>query len=289
MTPRPFRTLCRAACLAALILSPVAAGASPGAAPVPAAVAEIAATLEAQGYTQVRVTERIFGGYVVEGRKGADFAMIALLDDGRTLDHTELFRDADADGVFEQAETTGPAAQAALRSLVTATLAKPAGTTTTTRTALSGQTDIAGFNQQVTTLFAPRGMKVEATERLGSGGMMVQDTTQRRDLDADGVQRRGSVTTQTRSMAEFGSLNLSAVTALPGGPQGSFAPLTISAGDAAANAALASGIRSTVTASTPDATALRASILSTAPSADAIRAGITPPTAPTPPTPPAAP
>lgn len=278
MTRRPVLTVRLAAAVAGLLAMCGTAWASAGPANVPAPVAEIAATLEAQGYTQVRVTERIFGGYVVEGRKGADFALIILQEDGRTLDHTELFRDADNNGIFAQDETTGPAAQAGLRSLVTATLAKPA--TAAGRKADGETNENIGFAQQGTTLFAPRGLRLDASERLGSGGLAILDSTERRDIDAEGVQRRATFTTQTRTLSTFGSLSLSASTALPGGPAGSFAPISIPGVDSETRTEMANSIRSTVTATAPDATALKAAILSTAPSADAIRAGITPPTPP---------
>ena len=70
-----------------------------GAVTLPERVAAVAAGLERSGYTDVRVTERIFGGFAIQGKKGTDFAIIALDADGKMLNHAELFRDVDGDGV----------------------------------------------------------------------------------------------------------------------------------------------------------------------------------------------
>jgi hypothetical protein len=263
-----------------------------GAITLPAPVAAVAAGLERSGYTDVRVTERIFGGFAIQGTKGTDFAIIALDAQGKMLDHAELFRDADGDGVFETDETLGNPGREALRTLIRTSLAEPA--TATDRDLKFGETDSAGFSQNMDSLFAPGGLRIEAGQQLGSGGVALAEKMVSLDSDGTGIQRRGERRVQQESMAGFGVLSFSAQTASSGGVTGSFAPLTIDAPTGVTAGANAEEIRNGVAANTPDRTALQNTItagapsaadltqqiLSTAPTAESIRAGITAPTAP---------
>lgn len=272
-----------------------------GAVTLPAPVAAVIAGLEKAGFTDVRVTERIFGGFAIQGRKGAEFALIAMDAQGRLLDHAELFRDADNDGVFETDETLGTRGQTALRDLVIAALAAPAGTAEIDLR--YGDTDVAGFKQGQDSLFAPGGLQIQANETLGSGGMSAREESVSLDADQTGYQRRGARTVQQESMAGFGLLSLSATAALPGGIGGAFAPLTIDTpqgvgsgvneaeirSSVAANAPDAAALQASITAAAPNATALTASIVANAPTAEQVRAGISAPTAPVAPASPAAP
>ncbi|OYU19385.1 MAG: hypothetical protein CFE34_05635 [Rhodobacteraceae bacterium PARR1] len=266
-----------------------------GALTLPTAVAAVANGLQTAGYSDVRVTERIFGGFAIQGRKGTDFAMIVLDAEGRMLDHAELFRDTDGDGVFETDETLGQPGRATLRKLIVASLdAKPGSAE---RDVLEGTADQPGFAQQSTTLFATGGLRLDASQTLGSGGVASQEQTLSLNSDGEGMQRRGEKRVQQETMAGLGILSLSATATTSGGADGTFAPLTvnvptgISSGvdaqqirsDVAGNAPDAASLTSTITAASPTAAALTQQILSNVPSADSIRAGITAPSAPTPP------
>jgi hypothetical protein len=179
--------------------------AAAGAVTLPSAIAAVAAGLEAAGYTDVRVTERIFGGFAIQGTKGADFAMIALDAEGKMLDHAELFRDADGDGVFETDETLGLAGRTVLRELIVAALeAKPGSAE---RELSYGAVDGAGFAQNMETLFATGGLRLDAGQTLGSGGVASTERFLSLDADVDGTQRRGEKREQLQTMAGFGRVD----------------------------------------------------------------------------------
>jgi hypothetical protein len=266
--------------------------AAAGAVTLPAPVAAVAAGLEKAGFTDVRVTERIFGGFAIQATKGEEFAMIALDADGKMLDHAELFRDADGDGVFETNETMGVPGRNALRDLIFAALDAPPASAD--RQLNFGAVDGAGFEQNSETLFATGGLRVNASQTLGSGGIASSEKMLSLDYDGEGLQRRGERRVQQQTMAGLGSLTLSASATETGGITGGFAPLTVDVSTGVTNAVDAEGIRSNVAANTPDAAALRSAItaaapsaaalteqiLSTAPTAESIRAGITAPTSP---------
>lgn len=275
--------------------------AAAGAVTLPAPIAAIAAGLEKAGYTDVRVTERVFGGFAIQGMKGTDFAMIALDAEGKMLDHAEIFRDADGDGVFETDETLGIPGRTALRDLIFAALDAP--NVSSERELKYGAVDGAGFSQNMETLFAPGGLRLDAGQTLGSGGIASTEKLLSLDGDTEGKQRRGELREQTQTMTGFGILSLSATATNRGGITGSFAPLTVDLPDSISSGVDAEAIRSTVAANTPDAAALQSTItaaapsaaaltqqiMSSAPTADSIRSGITAPTSPTSPTAPTAP
>lgn len=268
---------------------------------LPAPVAAVIVGLEKAGYTDVRVTERIFGGFAIQGRKGGDFALIAIDAQGQLLDHAELFRDADNDGVFETDETLGTRGQVALRDLVIASLAATKGSAE--RDLNYGTVDVAGFKQNANSLFAPGGLRVVANETLGSGGMSQHEQSVSLDADGTGYQRRGVRTVQQDSMAGFGLLSLSATAVLPGGVSGAFAPLSVDTpqgvtsgvneaeirSSVAANAPNAAALQASITSAAPNAAALTATIMAAAPTAEQVRAGISAPTAPVAPASPGAP
>lgn len=202
----------------AMWLGLACAGTGAMAATLPAPVAAVANGLENAGYTDVRVTERIFGGFAIQGRKGGDFAMIVLDAEGQMLDHAELFRDADGDGVFETDETLGQPGRSTLRKLIATSLdAKPGSAE---RDLLAGNTDQPGFSQDMTTLFAPGGLRVQANQTLGSGGIAVVDQSLSLNSDSDGYQRRGEQRTQLQTMSGLGVLSLAADVTTPAGSTG---------------------------------------------------------------------
>lgn len=239
---------------------------------LPPQVAAVATGLESAGYTDVRVTERIFGGFAIEGIKGTDFAMIVVDAEGNMLDHAELFRDEDGDGVFETGETLGNPGRATLRALIVEALSAPAESTE--RNVQFGNLDTVGFAQNAETLFATGGMRINAGQRLGSGKIAVLDETLSLEADADGLQRRGESQLQTKSMVGLGLLSLSATGTNTGGASGGFAPLTITLPETVTSGVNAEDIRSSVTSTSPDAEALQASITAGAPSAEALTAQI---------------
>jgi hypothetical protein len=266
--------------------------AAAGAATLPAPIAAVAAGLERAGYTDVRVTERIFGGFAIQGKKGADFAMVVLDADGKMLDHAELFRDVDGDGVFETNETLGMPGRTVLRGLIIAALDAPPGSAE--RKLNYGTVDGAGFEQNAQTLFAKGGLRVDAEQTLGSGGIASTEQILSLNYDAEGIQRRGESRVQQKTMSGLGSLTLSATAVEAGGVTGGFAPLTVDVPtnvtsgvdaegirrDVAANTPDAAALKESITANTPSAAALTQQIMSTAPTAESIRASITAPTPP---------
>jgi hypothetical protein len=259
---------------------------------LPAPVAAVAAGLEHAGYTDVRVTERVFGGFAIEGTKGADFAMIVVDAQGMMLDHAELFRDADGDGVFETNETLGLPGRSTLRDLIFEALAAPAEPTE--RDVNVGTLDTPGFGQNMESLFATGGLRLDAGQRLGSGSISFVDESLSLDQDGEGLQRRGDSQSQLKTTTGLGMLTLSATATNRGGASGTFAPLTINLPGTVTSGVNAEDIRSSVTSNGPDgealgnsitamapsAAALTEQIMSNAPTAESIRATITAPTAP---------
>jgi hypothetical protein len=235
---------------------------------VPAAVAAVAAGLENAAYTDVLVTERIFGGFAIEGTKGADFAMIIVDAQGMMLDHAELFRDADGDGVFETNETLGLPGRNTLRDLIFEALAAPADPTE--REVNFGTLDTAGFGQNMESLFATGGLRLNAGQRLGSGNIALLDESLSLDGDSEGLQRRGDSQTQLQTMTGLGILTLSATATNRGSASGTFAPLMINLPGTVTSGVNAEDIRSSVTSNIPDAKALGNSITAVAPSAAAL-------------------
>ena len=71
---------------------------------LPASVKAAAATLVNLGYTEVAVSFRVFGGYVLQGKLDDTFVMVALAADGTTIVQTELFRDLDGNGVVDSGD-----------------------------------------------------------------------------------------------------------------------------------------------------------------------------------------
>jgi hypothetical protein len=235
---------------------------------VPVPVAAVAVGLENAAYTDVLVTERIFGGFAIEGTKGADFAIIIVDAQGKMLDHAELFRDADGDGVFEANETLGLPGRNTLRDLIFEALATPADQTE--REVNFGTLDTAGFGQNIKSLFAIGGLRLNAGQRLGSGSIALLDESLSLDVDREGLQRRGDSQTQLQTMTGFGILKLSAAATNGGGAGGAFAPLMISLPGAVTSGVNAEDIRSSVTSNILDAKALENSIMALAPSAVAL-------------------
>lgn len=239
---------------------------------LPASIAAVAAGLESAGYTDVRVTERIFGGFAIEGVKGTDYAMIVADPKGNMLDHAELFRDSDGDGVFEASETLGIPGSTTLRRLIAEALDAPPPSTQ--RAAKLANSDTAGFGQSMESLFASGGMRLDAAQRLGNGSVVMSEMTQSLHADAEGFQRRGESRTQLNSTTGLGLKTISAIATLPGGISGGFAPLTIDLPDSFTNGVNAEEIRTNVISSAPDANALQASISASTPSAVALTAQI---------------
>lgn len=259
---------------------------------MPAPVAAVAAGLEHAGYTDVRVTERVFGGFAIEGTKGADFAMIVVDAQGMMLDHAELFRDADGDGVFETNETLGLPGRSTLRDLIFEALS--ASAEPTKRDVNAGTLDTPGFAQNAESLFATGGLRLSAGQRLGSGSLALLDERLSLDDDGEGLQRRGDSQSQLKTTAGLGMLMLSATATTNGGASGTFAPLTINLPETVTSGVTAEDIRASITSNGPDAeslgnsitamapvaAALTEQIMSKAPTAESIRATITAPTAP---------
>jgi hypothetical protein len=232
---------------------------------MPALVAAVAGGLENAGYTDVRVTERVFGGFAIEGTKDADFAIIVVDYQGIILDHAELFRDADGDGVFEVSETLGLPGSSTLRDLIFEALA--ASAEPTQRNVNVGTLDVPGFGQNRGSLFATGGLRLDAGERLGSGSFALLDQGLSLGEDGDGLQRRGVSQKQLLTMTGLGMLTLSATATGPGGQSGSFAPLSVNLPGAFTSGANVEDIRSKVAGSSPDSQVLRAAITAVAPSA----------------------
>lgn len=257
---------------------------------VPTTVDAVAASLEDAGYTEVAVTLRVFGGYVLQARKGDAFVMVALGADGVTLDHAEVFRDSDGDGVFGSDEALGPDETQPLRLMVTTALSAPDpdpdGPDGGTGDVRGGVVEIAGFAQRPESLFAGASLRASAREVLGSGHVV--STVEREETieDTRGGQRRAVQTLQSQSMSGFEIRDQIATVMQPGGAPGEFQPLTFAGGFADADAIRADALsqtpdaeslRNSITGAAPDAEALRTRILGSIPSADAIRGAIVPP------------
>lgn len=254
------------ACWAAAFAAPAAADATPW------QVEAVALHLEAGGYTEVRVTKRVFGGFAVQALDGDRFVMILLSPDGLRVSHAELFEDADADGVFESDEALGLDGTATLRALVAeAVKAGPADAApdATPRDIAGGDVQDPAHAQKQESLFAPAAVKAYGKENVGAFGIGAEASETLWDTDAEGSQRRGRTTTDTKFMSGFATTERSAWAINKGGPQGDFAPLALSIDQADG-----AGIRDAVTSAAPNAETLGASLTLGAPNADDLRAAI---------------
>jgi hypothetical protein len=265
--------------LVAGLATPVAAQADG----IPQPVAAVAAMLEAKGYSDVAVGQRVFGGYVVQGRTGDTFLLLTILRDGSTLGTAELFRDANADGVFANDEALHPTEVAAIAVQVRQTMAAPATgeETPPVELALEETRLMPGFAQRSDPLFAGASLRTDASERLWSGTVTTRRTLTERNEDTEGSALRSFRLSESTVLAGLGERQATASVTERGGVRGTFAPLSLNLPDAGAirdatvaNAPDAEAMRQSLTAAAPDAEALQAAIVSQVPTADAIRATV---------------
>ena len=240
------------------------------AADLPAPVAAAAATLSNMGYSEVGVSLRVFGGYALHGQKEGVFVTIALSSDAKTLVSAMLFRDLDGNGVFGQDESLGPSETRPLTILIKTALSDPASVAAPTGTAapeenVARDVDIPGFTQIFQTLPIGPILQITASERLGVGTPVLEETRTEISATSDGGQDNGQHVTQVTSVAGLHLRDRN--TAVSGSGVTS---VTLSQVDVAA-------IRASVTSAAPDGNVLRESILASVPTSDSIRAGIAAP------------
>lgn len=238
---------------------------------LPASVTAAEATLVNLGYSDVVVSLRVFGGYVLQGKLDGAFATIALSPDGKTIISTMLFRDLDGNGVFGQDESLGPNQTQPLEAFIRTALSDPASVTRPAGAAAlqemgAKDLDTPGFVQTSQNLLTGPSLQVKAREQLGVGTPTLMETLTVISVESDAEQDHGLHVTQVNTASGLQVRDRDTVVSQPGGGQ-----VTFSQPDVAA-------IRASVASATPDADTLRAAIQSNTPTAESIRAGIaTPP------------
>lgn len=237
---------------------------------LPASVKAAAATLVNMGYSDVAVSLRVFGGYVLQGKLGGAFATIALSTDGKTIISTALFRDLDGNGVFGQDEALGQRETQPLATMIRTALSDPASVAGQQAAGAvqengAADLDIPGFVQTSQNLITSSSLQVKAREQLGVGTPVLMETQTVIAVDSDREQDHGLHVTQVSTTSGLQVRDRNTVVSQPGGGQ-----VTFSQPDVAA-------IRASVASGTPNADALRAALQSNAPTAESIRAGIAPP------------
>lgn len=272
-----------AAAVAALLAAGTGMAAADG---VPAPVASVAAMLKEAGYTGVAVGQRVFGGYVVQGRAGDTFALFTIQPDGATLDTAELFRDSDGDGIFSNDEALHPDTARPLATAVRQALAAPESAEEPEALTADDTLSMPGFAQQREPLFAGASLRVTAAEQVGSGAVTTQRERTEVQRSARGSAFQSFRVSETTSFSGLNDRQASASVIERGGVVGSFAPLSFGATavDAAAirdaaiaNAPDADSLRESLTFAAPDSVAMEMAIRAGVPTADAIRAMIRPP------------
>jgi len=236
---------------------------------VPDQVSSVARALTALGYGEVAYTTRIFGGYVLQGRKGDDFVMVALGEAAEEISLVEIYHDADENGVFSADERVGPAETRALQAQVETLSATEAASEDEETTETPSQITIAGFTQRSEALFAGSSIQSSAHEELGSDSLVTSETTTQTDIDITGEQGHKSETIQTVSFPSLTIKDSFTSVIQPGGATMSFAPLSFPGGFPDSEA-----LRADIVSQTPDAEALGAVILGASGDSDSLRAAI---------------
>jgi len=253
---------------AAVVVAGLSA-AQPCSAAVPAQISSVAAALKALGYEEVAFTTRIFGGYVLQGRKGDDFVIVALGEAAKEIALVEIYRDADDNGVFGADEQVSPAEAEALQAQVETLSATEAASEDEETVETPSQITIAGFTQQSEALFAGASLQSSAHEELGSDSLVTSETSTLTDVDITGEQSHKRETTQTTSFPALTIKDSFTSVIQPGGTTMSFAPLGFPGGLPDAEA-----LRAGIISQTPDAETLGAVILGASGDADSLRAAI---------------
>lgn len=234
---------------------------------LPASVKAAAATLVNLGYSDVAVSLRVFGGYVLQGKLDGAFATIALSPDGKTIISTALFRDLDGNGVFGQDESLGASETQPLEARIRTALSDPASVASPEGSVALQENgikdlNIPGFVQTSQNLLTGSSLQVKAWEQLGVGTPALMETQTVISVASDGEQDHGLQVTQINAASGLQVRDRNTVISQPGG-----GPVTFLQPDVAA-------IRASVANTAPDANALRDAIQSNVPTADSIRAGI---------------
>ncbi len=237
---------------------------------LPPSVAAAAATLRNLGYDDVAVSFRVFGGYVLQGKMGGDFAMVALSADGRTLERIELFHDLDANGVFGQDETLGSNETAPVEAMIWAALNDPSSievpVESDTRPEV-GPNDlyIPGFAQKSQVSVARNSLQANAYETLGFGTPAVFESRTETSIETLGQQDYGVKVDQVTSLPGLRVEDKVTVTSQPRRSTASFTEPDVDA------------IQDSIVNATPDAVALKDSIMSKVPTSEDILLAIVAP------------
>lgn len=238
---------------------------------LPATVKAVAAAMVKLGYTEVGVSLRVFGGFVLQGKMADTFVMIALSEDGTLLDRVEVFVDGDLNGVFGINESLGFDDQ---RSVINAIVAAfPDGEPITLPQGEGGQVALSndlnvvipGFEQKFETSLTGTSMRVTASEKVGVDVPAFFEVITLTSKEADGQQNHGSTRTQVAEVAGLRSQNKDTNVSQSGGTTIGLTPPD------------AAEMRNNVLASAPNANTLREQIELHVPTAEGIRAGIVSP------------
>ena len=235
---------------------------------LPVTVKAVAAAMADMGYTDVGVSLRVFGGYVLQGKMDDTFVMIALSENGTRLDRVEIFVDQDSNGVFGINESLGSDDQRFLMNAIVAAFPKELAIglpqEVGEQVALTNDLNVTvpGFTQEFEASVTGTSMRIMASEKLGVGVPTLIDVTNATSKDVEGEQVLGSKRKQVVEVAGLLSRSRDTNVSHFGGTKVGLTP-----SDAA-------GIRDNVLASTPDSNTLRDQIELHVPTADGIRAGI---------------
>lgn len=234
---------------------------------LPASVKAAATTLVNLGYTEVAVSLRVFGGYVLQGSLDGAFLVLALSPDGKTLVSTNLFRDLDGNGVFGQDESLGLNQTQPLATMLLTALADPSSVAGPSgqdvpHDDFAGDLNIPGFGQTSQNLLTGPILQVKAREQIGVGMPSSLETQTVTSIETGDEQRHGLQVTQINAASGLYVWDRDTVVSQPGGGS-----VTFSQPDVAA-------IRAGVVSAQPDVAALRTFIYTNIPTEDSIRAGI---------------
>jgi hypothetical protein len=125
----------------------------------------LADTLRAEGYSDIRIISRIFGGYFVEGRLDNIYAVFVLPEGDGAPELADVYNDADEDEVLSSAELSARVPATEILALYAAALAT---NTTPTETDIGGgNVTETGFSQTRLTLMGTGAISDHRTETVG--------------------------------------------------------------------------------------------------------------------------
>lgn len=227
----------------------------------------LADTLRAEGYSDIRIISRIFGGYFVEGRLDDIYAVFVLPEGNGAPELADVYNDADHDQSLSDAELSARVPATEILALYAAALTT---NTTPTETDIGGgNVTETGFSQSRLTLLGQGAVSDHRTETVGTMTLRESSTVEDTfSLSSDqSMSSQGQSSETTKTIDRFTIRSAGAEVGNSGVEMSEFSALTINAPGFDQET-----LRSEILAGMPTSEAISNSF--TLPDGDAIRAQI---------------